>query len=56
MTREDFELGYAERSGMTVEAGYDLGIFPALPCDCGELYCEGWRRRYRDEDDEVIRW
>lgn len=46
VARVVFEEGYAERSGITRERGYELGVFPALPCACGDEMCEGWRRRY----------
>lgn len=49
MTRIEFERGYAERSGITVKHGYELGLFPAVPCTCGDESCEGWRRRYSDD-------
>lgn len=48
--RRAFEKRYADRSGMTWEHGYELGIFPAIPCTCGQEGCEGWRRRYADDD------
>lgn len=41
MTKEEFEQGYAERSGMTVMQFRELGH--AEPCDCGELGCNGWQ-------------
>lgn len=50
MAREEFERAYAGRSGISVEHGESLGIFPAVPCDCGEDLCEGWRRRYEDDE------
>lgn len=49
MTADEFEDQYAHRSTLTVERGYELGIFPAVACDCGEDGCEGWRRRYSDD-------
>ena len=42
MTKDEFEKGYAKRSGITVERLGELGLF-ALPCDCGEDGCKGWR-------------
>jgi hypothetical protein len=42
MTREEFENGYAERSGVTVEWLKEHGR-EARPCDCGEEGCEGWQ-------------
>jgi hypothetical protein len=41
MTAEEFEAGYADRSGMTVGQLHALGLYPE-PCDCGEDMCEGW--------------
>ena len=41
MTREEFEEGYARRSGMTVERLHELGQV-AIPCACGEDGCKGW--------------
>ena len=41
MTKEEFERGYAERSGMTVERLHQLGQ-AAVPCDCDYEACEGW--------------
>jgi len=41
MTREEFEKGYAIRSGTTVKRLYELGQV-AVPCDCGEDGCNGW--------------
>lgn len=42
MTREEFEQGYAERSGTTVAMLASLGRV-ARPCTCGEAGCEGWQ-------------
>ena len=41
-TKEEFEQGYAERSGVTVEwlHAHDQ---QAVPCDCGEPGCLGWQ-------------
>jgi len=41
MTREEFEAGYAARSGITVEELRGAGR-QAVPCDCGSDMCEGW--------------
>jgi len=41
MTREEFEEGYAKRSGMTVEMLRGLGQV-AIACHCGEDGCMGW--------------
>jgi hypothetical protein len=42
MTAEEFEAGYAERSGLTVDALRRLG-FVVRPCSCGETGCHGWQ-------------
>ena len=42
MTREDFENGYAERSGVTVEWLHEQNQY-AIPCDCGDDLCQGWQ-------------
>jgi len=41
MTREEFEKGYAMKSGTSVKWLHDLGQV-AVPCDCGEDGCDGW--------------
>ena len=41
MTREEFEEGYAKRSGVTVERLHELGQV-AVRCSCGEDGCNGW--------------
>jgi hypothetical protein len=41
MTLEEFEAGYAERSGVTVEWLHNNGLH-GKPCDCGNEFCEGW--------------
>jgi len=43
MTKEEFEQGYAERSGKTVEAIKTIYGLEAIPCDCGEEICQGWQ-------------
>ena len=42
MTKEEFEKGYAKRSGVTVEWLHFKNQF-AIPCDCGESGCYGWQ-------------
>ena len=42
MTVEEFEEGYAHRSGITVARLHELGE-GAVPCQCGEEGCEGWQ-------------
>jgi hypothetical protein len=50
MTREEFILGYCERSKISVtpymvHLGYvktGILVLMALPCACGDDICEGW--------------
>jgi len=42
MTLDEFEQGYAERSGKTVEQLHATGR-RAFPCRCGDESCEGWQ-------------
>lgn len=49
MTREEFEQGYAERSGVSVEWLREHGR-EARPCDCGEDICEGWQMVHVKEE------
>ncbi|PHA03006.1 hypothetical protein COE51_01295 [Bacillus pseudomycoides] len=42
MTKEEFENGYCQRSGITVEEYNNEFNLITLPCDCGEDGCEGW--------------
>ena len=39
--RDEFEQGYAERSGVTVDYLHSMGQY-AEPCDCGDATCTGW--------------
>ena len=41
MTKEEFEEGYARRSGITVERLHELGEI-AVPCSCEYIKCKGW--------------
>jgi hypothetical protein len=50
MTRDEFEQGYAERSGVTVEWLHEHGWFGA-PCDCREVGCEGWQMTHARPGD-----
>lgn len=40
MTRDEFELGYATRSGFSVEELRKYRV--VLPCACSEAECQGW--------------
>ena len=42
ISAEEFEVQYAERSGLTVEQLRELGRIVA-PCHCGHEMCEGWQ-------------
>lgn len=42
MTEDEFWEHYARGSGISVEALRDMGA-RAMPCDCGEPACRGWR-------------
>lgn len=48
MTKEEFEHGYATRSGVSVARLHQLGRC-AVPCDCGDEMCDGWQMLTRDE-------
>lgn len=42
MTKEEFELEYARKSGMLVTQLDCLGLH-AEPCDCRDESCHGWQ-------------
>jgi len=48
MTKDEFEKGYATRSGVTVEWLYKHGNF-GIPCDCGKAGCAGWQMKFPDQ-------
>lgn len=50
LTKEQFEQGYAKRSGVTVEWLERHGRRAAL-CFCDWVDCEGWQMVHADEDD-----
>ena len=54
MTREEFEQGYAERSGVTVEWLHAHNQHGSL-CFCGEDGCKGWQMMTRVEELTVAR-
>lgn len=41
ITAEEFERGYAERCGKTVEQFRERRT--VRPCNCGDEICEGWQ-------------
>jgi hypothetical protein len=50
MTREEFEVRYAARSGISVEELRSTGR-QAVPCDCGSDMCTGWAMESHHPDD-----
>lgn len=44
MTKDEFEEGYAQRSGHTLDRLHELGMYAEL-CDCGEEDCQGWQMK-----------
>ena len=55
MTKEQFEAGYAKRSGTTMDYLTSLGL-GAVPCDCGEEICEGWGMVNLKQHAEMQEW
>ena len=47
MTKDEFEAGYAMRSGVSIEWLHQHGQHAVL-CDCGEHGCNGWAMARRD--------
>ena len=50
-TQHEFEQGYAERSGVTIEWLHQQGQH-AIPCQCGEAGCKGWQMTRQDAHRE----
>jgi hypothetical protein len=50
MTKDEFEQGYAARSGVTVEWLHAHGR-EGRPCDCGEDGCDGWQMAHIEESE-----
>jgi hypothetical protein len=46
ITKEEFEQGYASRSGMTVEELRDMGGYAQF-CNCEYDKCEGWQMMFK---------
>jgi hypothetical protein len=42
MTKDEFEEGYCERSGITIEEYHNDCNLITLPCNCRQEGCEGW--------------
>ena len=40
MTKEEFEKGYIEKSGITAQEYNETQV--TLPCICGQEGCSGW--------------
>ncbi len=45
MTKEEFEKGYAKRSGLTLEKLHKLGGH-AIPCNCDYPHCNKWQMSF----------
>jgi hypothetical protein len=50
VSRDEFERGYARRSGVTVEGLRALGRV-VRPCACDMDLCQGWQSVRVDPDD-----
>lgn len=53
MTKDEFEKEYALRSKVSVEWLHQQGQI-AMPCDCGETGCEGWKMTQKAQFNEKI--
>lgn len=51
MTKDQFERGYAERSGMAVEELRKHMV--AKRCACGDPSCRGWRMASIEHDSRI---
>ncbi len=51
MTKDEFEKGYADKSGVTAEWLHLKGL-EAFPCDCGDSICKGWAMIRKDKVNE----
>jgi hypothetical protein len=40
MTKEEFEQGYIDRSGITKQEYDEINV--TMSCDCGDESCSGW--------------
>jgi len=49
----EFEKGYAERSGVTVEWLHARNRF-GVPCDCGWDNCKGWQMKHIDPPNQAL--
>ena len=52
MNKEEFELQFAQRSGVAVEWLHEHGWY-GIPCDCGEDCCEGWQMTYLEDNPHL---
>lgn len=48
MTRQEFEQQYADNGGITIDTLHKLGLY-AVPCNCEEEDCLGWRMQSPSE-------
>jgi hypothetical protein len=49
----EFEEGYAQRSGVTVQQLHGWGMYGA-PCDCGSEGCTGFGMEHPGSDNELF--
>ena len=54
LSRQQFEQGYAKRSGVTVEWLREVGR-EARPCDCDEPDCPGWQMAHVGPGSDWLR-
>jgi hypothetical protein len=57
MTRDEFITGYLQRSGLEqyrTPEGFDIEgrAYIALPCDCDDEICEGWKMVNKRDHEE----
>ena len=48
MTKEEFEKGYLERSGLSQK--FCNEHFVTMECNCGEEICDGWAQIRNNEE------
>jgi hypothetical protein len=52
MDKQEFESGYASRSGFTLDRLYELGG-RAEVCECGEDDCAGWQMVFPEHNESL---
>lgn len=59
MTKQEFELSYAQGSGVTLELLHANGMY-AVPAEVDELCdypdCEGWHMVHRVIWEDAVKW